>query len=103
MLRKISATALVLGLSISATPVSAGEWRGTTDVGNEQRTPIFHLFYDEGRPSICAFSGLNDEFYLDGDTEATRTQSYGTLVANDEQDPHAFNPGIACNEGQAPG
>jgi hypothetical protein len=98
--RKALAT-IVVGLSMTATPAYGGEWKGTTSPGNEQRTPIHDQFYDsEKGPSICAFSGLNDEYYLDGDEEATRTQSYGTLVADGNADPHAFNPGVACNMGE---
>jgi hypothetical protein len=43
---------------------------------------------------------LNDEYYLDGDLEATRTQSYGTLVANGDISPAIVTPGIECNKGQ---
>jgi hypothetical protein len=81
-------------------PAIAGEWKGTTGLNDPQRTPIHDLFYIEGRPSICAFSGLNDEFYLDEDPEATRTQSYGTLVANGDISPAIVTPGTACNKGQ---
>ena len=101
MIMKMALTAaVIIGAATLANPAYAGEWKGTTGVANPQRTPIHDLFYIEGRPSICAFSGLNDEYYLDGDTEATRTQSYGTLVANGFISPDITTPGTECNEGQ---
>ena len=98
---KSLATAVAVSVLIAGAPAFAGEWKGTTSPGNEQRTPIHEKFYDgEKGPSICAFSGLNDEYYLDEEEGATRTQSYGTLVSNGDADPHAFNPGVACNMGE---
>lgn len=43
--------------------------------------------------SICAYSGLNDEYYIDAiyDEEALRTQSWGTLVSEGHIDPQDFN------------
>lgn len=99
--KKALAVLAAFGVSMSATAAYAGEWKGTTSPGNEQRTPIHENFYDEDKgPSICAFSGLNDEYYLEEEEGATRTQSYGTLVANGDANPHAFNPGVACNMGE---
>ena len=102
-MKKVLAATIILGATILANPAQAGEWKGTTKVDNPQRTPIHDLFYIESRPSICAFSGLNDEYYLDGDLEATRTQSYGTLVANGDISPEITTPGVECNEGQGQG
>ena len=47
--------------------------------------------------SICAFSGLNDEYYLGGDLSASRVQNWG----HDKGDtpPRFFNPGDACRVG----
>ena len=47
--------------------------------------------------SICAFSGLNDEYYLDGDRSVSRVQNWG----HDKGDtpPRFFNPGDACRVG----
>lgn len=53
--------------------------------------------------SICSFSGLNDEYYIGGDTTANRTQSWGQV----DKDTRAFltsigfHPGDACNPTQA--
>ena len=99
-MKSSSCAVLAASAFLISTPAAAGEWKGTTRVDNPQRTPIHDLFYVEGRPSICAFSGLNDEYYLDGDLEATRTQSYGTLVANGDISPAIVTPGIECNKGQ---
>lgn len=96
---KYFATGLIVAISILATPANAGEWKGTTKPGDPQPTPIGELYWQHGLPSICSFSGLNDEYYLLGHEDETRTQSYGTLVSNGDADPHFFNPGQACNEG----
>lgn len=102
-MQKVLAATVILGAIALANPAYAGEWKGTTSPNNPQRTPIFNLFYDEGLPSICAFSGLNDDYYLDELEGATRTQSYGTLVANGDISPAITTPGIECNEGQGQG
>jgi hypothetical protein len=55
----------------------------------------FHLLHGK---SICAFSGQNDEFILDGDENAPRTQSWGQEVRNfTPVGGGAGVPGTACN------
>lgn len=43
--------------------------------------------------SICAYSGLNDEYYIDEkyEEDALRTQSWGTLVSEGDINPENFN------------
>ena len=47
--------------------------------------------------SICSFSGQND-----GEPPHGRVQSYGQDVKAGRADPHAFNPGDACQGGSNP-
>jgi len=47
--------------------------------------------------SICSFSGQND-----GEPPPGRVQSYGQDVKAGRADPHAFNPGDACQGGSNP-
>ncbi|MDZ4307597.1 hypothetical protein [Allopontixanthobacter sp.] len=74
-------------------PSFAGEVKGSN--GGEYK--------DVNGRSICAFSGLNDEYYIDDDLEAMRVQSYGQLVRQGAIDPSMFNgpsdhpPILECN------
>ena len=54
--------------------------------------------------SWCSFSGLNDEpgRPLTGFNPGGQSQSYGQEVKLDLQDPHVFNPGVACNPNRNP-
>ena len=45
--------------------------------------------------SICAYSGLNDDRYIDGDQSAPRTQSWGQ-IARYAQGALGGVPGVAC-------
>ena len=60
-------------------------------------------FKDVNGRSVCAFSGLNDEYYILDQWEAARTQSFGQLVSEGLIDPQAFNdpdvatPTMSCN------
>ena len=86
------ATAAVV-LSLSAGAALAGDITGTGKyIAGSDSAPL------NGKSS-CAYSGLNDEYYILGDTTYPRTQSWGQI-------PKAFrafltseghNPGIACN------
>ena len=89
----IAASAAALALSLSAGAAFAGDitGQGKYIAGSDDAAL-------NGK-SICAYSGLNDEYYILGDTSATRTQSWGRIP----KDFRAFltsighNPGIACN------
>jgi hypothetical protein len=50
--------------------------------------------------SACAYSGLNDEYYVFGDTSARRTQNWGEFAS---AGVHAGVPGTACNPTRATG
>lgn len=76
----------VLCLLCAASPAMGGEIGGSGRV-----TPI------ESRgvaSSICAYSGLNDEYVLDG--VGSRTQNWGTIVAAFGGLPPFPGPGTAC-------
>jgi hypothetical protein len=44
--------------------------------------------------SDCAYSGLNDDYYVGGDTSARRTQNWGEFAT---AGVHMGVPGVACN------
>jgi hypothetical protein len=48
--------------------------------------------------STCPYSGLNDEYYVFGDTSARRTQNWGEFAS---AGVHAGVPGTACNPTRA--
>jgi hypothetical protein len=78
-------------LSLSAGAAVAGEVTGSG--ANDHQ--------NQGR-SWCSFSGLNDDptAPLDGsgpNGPGGQAQSYGQDVKLGLADPHAFNPGSACN------
>ena len=85
------AMACALALAFCGATASAGEITGN---GKSLKTGEHSV---QGK-SICAFSGLNDEYIL-GDEEANHTQSWGqipkwlkevlTLIGE--------SPGVACN------
>jgi hypothetical protein len=79
----LCAAGLVAGSTASA---FAGEVKGTGQYLHNDQLP--------GR-SICAYSGLNDEYYVDGDTSAPRVQSFGQIVR--VAGPLGGVPGQACN------
>jgi hypothetical protein len=86
--------AAVAGLSVG--PALAGEVTGSGK--NEDQ--------NQGK-SWCSFSGLNDDpnAPLDGsdpDGPGGQSQSYGQEVKLGLQDPHEFNPGVACNPNKTP-
>jgi hypothetical protein len=67
-------------------------WTGTIPGTN----PPAHTLHGQ---SECAFSGLNDEFIIDGDENAPRTQSWGQVVRSfaPVTGGGAGVPGTACN------
>jgi hypothetical protein len=79
----VCAIALVGGSSSAA---FAGEVNGTGRYLHNDQLP--------GK-SICAYSGLNDEYYVGGDTSAPRVQSFGQIVST--YGPQGGVPGQACN------
>lgn len=87
----VSAAALVLSLSASA--ALAGDITGNGKyIAGSDEAPL------KGN-SHCAYSGLNDEYYILGDTSYPRTQSWGQIPKADRDflTSIGFNPGIACN------
>ena len=91
--------AATVGLGVG--PATAGEITGKNTrpmvVGV---TPDGHTILHAR--SICAFSGLNDEF-IEGDATANRTQSWGQLPRSVRQDiigtDGEDHPGNACSPG----
>jgi hypothetical protein len=79
----LSIAAVVLSLTASA--ALAGEVTGSGK----------NIDQNQGK-SWCSFSGLNDNLEGEGQT-TTNAQSYGQDVRLGEADPHALNPGVACN------
>ena len=65
--------------------LSSAAWAGEVKGSNGGE------FKDVNGRSVCAFSGLNDEYYILDDWDAARTQSYGQLVSQGIIDPQAFN------------
>jgi hypothetical protein len=88
-LLSLSVAAVVL--SLTATAALAGEVTGS-GANADQNQGV----------SWCSFSGLNDDpgAPLDGsgpNGPGGQSQSYGQDVKLGLIDPHAFNPGVACN------
>jgi hypothetical protein len=83
--------AAVLGLGANA--ALAGEVTGSGK----------NVAQNQGK-SWCSFSGLNDEpdRPLDVFNPGGKSQSYGQELKLDLQDPHVFNPGVACNPTRNP-
>jgi hypothetical protein len=85
----VSAAAVVLALSASV--AMAGEVTGSGK----------NFDQNQGR-SWCSFSGLNDDpgAPLDGsgpNGPGGKSQAFGQDVKLGLADPHALNPGLACN------
>jgi hypothetical protein len=88
-MQRMKSTLAALGCALaiaSATvaPALAGEVTGN---GKDTAAP-------DNANSICAYSGQND-----GNPPGGKTQSYGQDVKAGRADPHAFNPGDACQGG----
>ena len=83
----VCVTALV---GFGAGPASAGEITGNGD--SLQIAP--HTL--QGK-SECAFSGLNDEYYVLHDLTASRTQTFPQYKRDFEPDLPPGTPGYACN------
>ena len=75
MRRTLTITACVAtALALAAGPATAGEWNA-----NGQRTGA----YENGKASICHFSGLDEGFVRDVEDDPdpfTHTQNYGQIV-----------------------
>lgn len=90
----VAVAAAILSLTASAT--LAGEVTGSGK-NHHQNQGL----------SWCSFSGLNDDpgAPLDGsgpNGPGGQAQSYGQDVKLGLADPHAFNPGVACNPNRTP-
>lgn len=83
----LSAIALCFSIAGSAGEITGG--------GKSLKNPDGTL----NGASICAFSGLNDEYYVDHIEDAGRTQNWGQ-IPKDVRDflvTIGFLPGDACN------
>ena len=90
----VAVAAAVLSLTASATLAGEVTGSGRNDHQNQG-------------VSWCSFSGLNDDpgAPLDGsgpNGPGGQAQSYGQDVKLGLADPHAFNPGVACNPNRTP-
>jgi hypothetical protein len=86
-------TALGAGSAFAGEVTGKGQPLWTSTISTPEGD--FHTLHGK---SICAFSGLNDEFILDGDRTAPRTQSWGQEVRNfTPTGGHVGVPGTACN------
>jgi len=90
----IALAAVVLSLTAGATLAGEVTGSGKNDHQNQG-------------VSWCSFSGLNDDpgAPLDGsgpNGPGGQAQSYGQDVKLGLADPHAFNPGVACNPNRTP-
>ena len=90
--RLIAVTCALALAGLGAGPALAGEITGNGKwIAGSEGAPL------NGK-SECAYSGQNDEFILDGDTSAPRTQSWGQEVRNfTPTGGHVGVPGTACN------
>ena len=90
-MRKRLAAAVVCAvgvMSLAAGSAFAGEVKGTGQyIAGSDAAPLHGA-------SECAFSGLNDEYYVGGDTSAPRVQNWGQFA---RAGVHAGVPGTACN------
>lgn len=93
----VSGAALLLSLSASA--ALGGDITGNGKyIAGSDAAPLMGA-------SSCAYSGLNDEYYIHGDTSYPRTQSWGQLpkALRDYLTSEGHNPGIACNPSRSSG
>ena len=94
----VAASVAAVVLSLSASAALAGDITGNGKfIAGSDAAPL------NGK-SHCAYSGLNDEYYILGDLTQTRTQSWGRIpksgdgfFTRDNLTAFGFNPGIACN------
>ena len=89
----VSAAALVLSLSAGA--ALAGDITGTGKyIAGTDAAPL-------NGQSHCAYSGLNDEYYILGDLSAPRTQSWGRIPKEfrDFLTSIGVSPGTECRGG----
>src|SRR5215210_9156153 len=85
------AAAIILG---GASAASAGEISGN----GVRQHPVHQL---PGN-SLCAYSGLNDEF-IEGDSTAPRTQNFGQIVRETGRAALGPGPGVECNPTRSTG
>ena len=83
----VAALCAVAFAAVSASSAFAGEVTGN---GKPTGAPA-------NSNSICSYSGQND-----GHPPPGRTQTFGQNVKAGRADPHAFNPGDACQGGSNP-
>jgi hypothetical protein len=89
----VAAMAAGGGSALAGEVTGSGKPLWTSTISTPQGD--FHTLHGQ---SACAFSGLNDEFILDGDQTAPRTQSWGQEVrTSTPTGGHAGVPGTACN------
>jgi hypothetical protein len=91
--RIVAAAICVVGvMSLTAGSALAGEVTGTGQyIAGSDNAPL------NGK-SACAYSGLNDDYYVYGDTSARRTQNWGEFAS---AGVHIGVPGTACNPTRA--
>ncbi len=95
----VAASAAAIVLSLSAGAALAGDITGQGKyIAGSDDAPL------HGKSS-CAYSGLNDEYYILGDTTASRTQSWGQIPKAGRVflTSIGVNPGIACNPTKSSG
>lgn len=93
---RLAAAVCAIGLlGLTAGSAFAGEVTGNGDyIRGSDAAPL------HGK-SDCAYSGLNDEYYVLGQTSTPRTQSWGSDFASNGA--HFGAPGEACNPTRAGG
>jgi hypothetical protein len=91
----VAATVCALGvISMTAGPGFAGEVNGQGNyIAGSDSAPL-------NGHSACAYSGLNDDYYVFGDTSARRTQNWGEFAS---VGVHVGVPGTECNPTRATG
>jgi hypothetical protein len=87
--RIVAATVCMFAVAaLGVGPAFAGEVTGTGQyIAGSDEAPL-------NGHSACAYSGLNDDYYVYGDTSARRTQSWGEFAS---AGVHEGVPGTACN------
>lgn len=92
----VAASVAAVVLSLSASAALAGDITGTGKyIAGTDDAPL------NGKSS-CAYSGLNDEYYILHDTTFPRTQSWGQIAKN-LQGAAGGVPGTACNPTRSAG
>jgi hypothetical protein len=93
--KRLAAAACALAIAgLSAGSALGGEVNGQGNyIAGSDSAPL-------NGHSACAYSGLNDEYYVFGDTSARRTQNWGEFAS---AGVHAGVPGTECNPTRATG